>query len=195
MTLHNIQRKIRICFVKRVRSEIPKLVQDGLDYIDAGDFTEYRFFFSKFFHTALAMYYMLEEKDYTTAAKELHISISETRSFGSDNIAYNQFLMGKIYYYKHEYEKSLVEYKASYLYIKGSNMAQKDFVLEILVDDLLSKIKSYPRDALSFFIKKDKVMLDKILNMTDEEYTTYQKKYHAKSIIHSDDNTENYPSI
>ena len=38
-------------------------------------------------------------------------------------------------------------------------------------------------------------MLDKILNMTDEEYTTYQKKYHAKSIIHSDDNTENYPSI
>ena len=38
-------------------------------------------------------------------------------------------------------------------------------------------------------------MLNKILNMTDEEYATYQKKYQAKSIIHSDNDKENYPSI
>ena len=195
MTLHNIQRKIRICFVKGERSEIPKLVQNGLDYIDTGEFTEYRFFFSKFFHTAMAMYYMLEKMEYTAAAKELHISINDTHSFGSDNIAYNQFLMGKIYYHKQEYEKSLEEYKAAYLYIKDSNMGEKDFVLEILADDLFAKIKYYAKDAICFFRKKDKVMLDKILNMTDEEYATYQKKYQAKSIIHSDNDKENYPSI
>lgn len=195
MTLHNIQRKIRICLVKGERSEIPKLVQNGLDYIETGEFTEYRFFFSKFFHTAMAMYYMLEKTEYNAAAKELHISINETHSFGSDNIAYNQFLMGKIYYHKQEYEKSLEEYKAAYLYIRDSNIGEKDFVLEILADDLFAKIKYYPKDAISFFRKKDKVMLNKILNMTDEEYATYQKKYQAKSIIHSDNDKENYPSI
>lgn len=195
MTLHNLQRKIRICFVEGNRVQIPQYIKEGFEYIEDGVYNEYKYFFSKFFHTAQAMYLLLEEENLDNAAQELHASIKDTHSFGSNNISYNQFLLGKIYYIKGEYEKSLEEYRSAYLTILNSKMTEKKFLLEILADDILIKIKNFSIDAISFFQGNDKVRLNKVLSMSDAEYYIFQKDYHAKSIITSDDESENFPSI
>lgn len=49
--------------------------------------------------------------------------------------------------------------------------------------------------SFSFLSEYDKERLQLIQNMSDVEYKKFLNQYKAKTIITSDDDTENYPSI
>lgn len=195
MTLHNLQRTIRCAFVERKRKKIPSLIEIGLNYLENGDFNQYRYFFTKFFHIAYAMYYLLEEENYDLAAKKVHASICETNTFGNDNIAYQQFLLAKIYYKQGKFDRCLREYKASYEFIKKSNIIEREFVLRSVYEDLTTKREIFSLDDLAFLEQNHKREMEKICNMAADEYLQYKQSYRAITIITSDDLKENYPSI
>lgn len=195
MYLHNIQRKIRLGFVKGERSEIEHWIDEGLLYIDNGEYTEYRFFFSKFFHTAKALLYLLEGKKYQEALQEIILSIQDTLSFGSENIAYNEFLQAKIYFRLNEYSKSLELYKKAYIGIQKSMLPEKEFILELVFDDIKLRIQHFKHGDFRFLKKQDYVSLCQMLIMSEQDLSVFQKNYRAKSIVCSDDGSENYPCI
>ncbi len=195
MYLHNLQRKIRLGFACGNRSKIIELADEGLHYIDNGEYTDYRFFFSKFFHTAKAMFYLLEGEKYHEALQEIILSIQDTLSFGTTNIAYNEFLQAKIYFCLNEYAQSLELYKKAYIDIQNSMLSEKEFMLELVLDDIKLRIKYFKHGDFRFLNKTDFVSICQILSMSEQEYKAYQKNYQAKSIICSDDGSENYPCI
>lgn len=195
MYLHNIQRKIRLAFVRGERDEILKMINEGLDYVEDGEYSEYRFFFSKFFHTAKAMLYLLNREKYTEALQEIISSIRDTLSFGTSDIAFNQFLQAKIYFHLNEYLKSYESYKAAYLSIKNSMLNEKDFLAEILLDDIKLRMRKFEHMDFRFLSSSDCESMYQMLLMKDHDYEEYIKNYHAKSIICSDDGIENYPCI
>lgn len=195
MYLHNIQRKIRLGFVRQERQEIPALIRKGLNYIENGEYTDYRFFFSKFLHTAQAMFYLLEGKDLKKALQEIYLSIQDTLAFGTNEISYNQFLQGKIYFMLNEYTKAYEAYKEAYLSVQKSRLIEKDFVLELISDDIKLKVHYFSNEDFTFLNENDYECVCQVLKMDEQEYKAYQNNYCAKSIICSDDGKENYPSI
>lgn len=195
MYLHNIQRKIRLGFVEQKREEIPGLIQEGLNYIENGEYTDYRFFFSKFLHTAQAMFYLLEGKNFKKALQETYLSIQDTLSFGTNEISYNQFLQGKIYFMLKEYSKAFEAYKEAYLSVQKSRLIEKDFILELISDDIKLKVHYFSNEDFTFLSENDYECVCRLMEMSEQEYNAYQNDYHAKSIICSDDGKENYPSI
>lgn len=195
MYLHNLQRKIRLRFVRGERSKIGELIEEGLLYIDNGEYTEYRFFFSKFFHTSKALLYLLEGEKYHEALQEIILSIQDTLSFGSENIAYNEFLQAKIYFHLKEYPKSMDLYKKAYIDIKNSMLSEKEFMLELVFDDIKLRVRHFKHSDFRFLNKNDYASICQILSMPEQDYKVYQKNYRAKSIVCSDDGKENYPCI
>lgn len=195
MYLHNIQRKIRLGFVEQKREEIPGLIQEGLNYIENGEYTDYRFFFSKFLHTAQAMFYLLEGKNFKKALQETYLSIQDTLSFGTNEISYNQFLQGKIYFMLKEYSKAFEAYKEAYLSVQKSRLIEKDFILELISDDIKLKVHYFSNEDFTFLSENDYECVCRLMEMSEQEYNAYQNDYHAKSIICSDNGKENYPSI
>ena len=195
MYLHNIQRKIRLNFVRGKRDQILDWINEGLDYIENGEYNDYRFFFSKFFHTARALHYLLNEEKYQEALQELFYSTRDTLSFGTTDIAYNQFLQAKIYFHLKEYPKSYEAYKASYLSIRNSMLNEKEFINEIVFDDIKLRANELRHFDFRFLSDTDYEALCQLLSMNDHEYEEYKENYHAKSIIRSDDGRENYPCI
>lgn len=195
MYLHNIQRNIRLKFVRGERGDILRLIEEGLLYIENGEFNEYRFFFSKFFHTAKAMLFLLNGENYHEALQEILLSIQDTLSFGTTDMAYNYFLQAKAYFGLKEYSKSFESYKASYIAIQKSKLNEKEFMLELVFDDLKLKAQYFMYEDFSFLEAADNSSVCSVLLMTKQDYKKYKKKYRAKSIICSDDGTENYPCI
>lgn len=195
MYLHNKQRKIRLAFVQGKRDEILKMINEGLDYIEDGEYSEYRFFFSKFFHAAKAMLYLLNKEKYTEALQETISSIRDTLAFGTNDIVFNQFLQAKIYFHLNEYIKSFESYKAAYLEIQNLALYEKDFLTEIILDDIKLRIRNFEHMDFSFLSNSDYKSIQQMLLLKDFDYEEYIKSYHAKSIISSDDGIENYPCI
>lgn len=194
MTLHNIQREIRCAFVKRQHNTILSLIEAGDDYLKSGEYNEYHYFFSKFFRLAEGLYYLLKN-DYVIALKTIQKSIEESEYFGTDNVAYQHFLLAKIYYKMQRFTQSIDAYNKTYSYIVKSEIIERDFVLQSIVEDIMLKREHFRIEDLGFLSPKHYKFIKQIYTLPKNQYSNIVSNYRAITIITSDDLRENYPSI
>ena len=195
MRLHNLQRKIRICFVEKKREHIPEIIEEGLIYIKNGKYTDYRYFFSKFFHTARSMYYLMEDINLNEAILEANMAIKDTMLYGKKDLACIYILLAKINLKMNNYLNAYEEYKKAYLNNDELNSNNKEIISNMIFDDIILNINIFKDLNFDFFNRShyNAFIYYKLMNL--DAYLLFKRNYYATSIISSDDCKEPYPCI
>ena len=200
MTLHRIEHKIQIALIEQNLDEIPLLLEQGFDYIDHGKYNEEGLYFKNFFNQAKAIFWLFKKENYDIVSRSLSEAEEAMFMLGKNNLAYINYLRGKLYFYKQDMEHTYEYYKEAYRQSLQLTILYKEFFADNLVEDMLIKFRQlnidrniYPLDFLTKI--RYKTMAEQLFSMSPNDFIKYCDNYKATSIIQSLDGRENFPNI
>ena len=200
MTLHYIEHRIQISLIKKDLSDIQELLQYGRDYLIHGKYNEQSIYFERFFSQAEAVYWLMKKEEYDRVRELLDQAEIANLLLGKNNLTYVNYLRGKLYYNLTDKTRCYQFYKKAYESTQDLIILYKDDFINMLIDDIVIKFRrleiSNNLKPIDFWRKDTHVLrANRILNMSNMEFSQFLENYQAASIITSLDGKENFPYI